>query len=51
MMQPVDDRVDHVRGPAGARTLVEYGDYECPFSRPSRSIFHKLPLYRGVKSY
>jgi protein-disulfide isomerase len=22
---------DHVRGPAGARLLVVYGDYECPF--------------------
>ena len=29
----VDDAVDHVRGPAGARLIVEYGDYECPYSR------------------
>jgi protein-disulfide isomerase len=29
----VDDAVDHVRGPAGARIIVEYGDYECPYSR------------------
>ena len=32
-MQPVDETVDHVRGPAGAPTIVEYGDYECPYSR------------------
>jgi protein-disulfide isomerase len=32
-MEPLDDRVDHVRGPADARLLVEYGDYECPYSR------------------
>ena len=31
-MEPIDDR-DHVRGPETARLLVEYGDYECPFSR------------------
>jgi protein-disulfide isomerase len=29
----IDDAVDHVRGPAGARLIVEYGDYECPYSR------------------
>jgi protein-disulfide isomerase len=32
-MEPVDDTVDHVRrGPQG-RLIVEYGDYECPYSR------------------
>jgi protein-disulfide isomerase len=31
-MEPIDDQ-DHVRGPDTARLLVEYGDYECPFSR------------------
>jgi protein-disulfide isomerase len=24
---------DHVRGPTGARLILEYGDYECPDSR------------------
>jgi len=32
-LQPLDDAVDHVRGPAGAPVILEYGDYECPFSR------------------
>ena len=32
-MEPLDDAVDHVRGPAAARLIVEYGDYECPYSR------------------
>jgi len=32
-MEPLDEAVDHVRGPAAGRLLVEYGDYECPYSR------------------
>jgi protein-disulfide isomerase len=32
-MEPLDDKVDHVRGPADAGLIVEYGDYECPYSR------------------
>jgi hypothetical protein len=31
-MEPLDEAVDHVRGGVG-RLLVEYGDYECPYSR------------------
>src|SRR6266567_1787567 len=33
MIEPLDQAVDHVRGPAAARLIVEYGDYECPYSR------------------
>jgi protein-disulfide isomerase len=32
-MEPLDDAVDHVRGPSAAPLIVEYGDYECPYSR------------------
>jgi protein-disulfide isomerase len=32
-MEPLEEEVDHVRGPSAARVLVEYGDYECPYSR------------------
>ena len=32
-MEPLDDAIDHVRGPSAGRVIVEYGDYECPFSR------------------
>jgi protein-disulfide isomerase len=39
MIPPLQDGVDHVRGPAAARLIVEYGDYECPYSRQAyRSI-------------
>ena len=32
-MEPLDEAIDHVRGPATGRLIVEYGDYECPYSR------------------
>src|SRR6476620_7728380 len=32
-VEPLDAVVDHVRGPAAGRLILEYGDYECPFSR------------------
>jgi protein-disulfide isomerase len=28
-----DEAVDHVRGPAEGRLIIEYCDYECPYSR------------------
>ena len=38
-MEPLEEEVDHVRGPSAARVLVEYGDYECPYSRQA---FHAI---------
>src|SRR6266702_1811374 len=32
-LQPVDETVDHVRGAPTGRLILEYGDYECPYSR------------------
>jgi protein-disulfide isomerase len=34
---------DHAQGPANAAiTLVQYGDYECPYTRASRHSVHRL---------
>jgi protein-disulfide isomerase len=41
MISPLDEDVDHVRGPKGATVIVEYGDYECPYSRQA---------YRAIES-
>ena len=32
-MEPLDEAVDHVRGPTGASLILEYGAYECPYSK------------------
>jgi protein-disulfide isomerase len=32
-MEPVEEVVDHVRGGSAGHLIVEYGDYECPYSR------------------
>jgi len=32
-VQPLDEQIDHVRGEPGATVILEYGDYECPYSR------------------
>src|SRR6201987_4710546 len=33
LVAPLEEGVDHVRGEPGARLILEYGDYECPYSR------------------
>ncbi len=39
---PVTDE-DHVQGPLDAQvTLLQYGDYECPYTRMSRHSIHAL---------
>src|ERR1700745_4132107 len=39
IVEPLDEDVDHVRGEPGATVVLEYGDYECPYSRQAfRSI-------------
>ena len=39
IVAPIEDRVDHVRGPAESPVILEYGDYECPYSRQA---FHEI---------
>jgi formate-nitrite transporter family protein len=50
-MEPLDDAVDHVRGGPAGPLVVEYGDYECPYSRRAfREIEHvERRLGEGVR--
>jgi protein-disulfide isomerase len=33
VLAPLEGSIDHVRGPDSAAVILEYGDYECPYSR------------------
>ena len=57
VIEPLDTEVDHLRGPADEHVILEYGDYECPYSRyayrlieaieaelPIRFAFRHFPL-------
>src|SRR5436309_8813579 len=46
-MEPLDEAVDHVRGPSDAPLIVEYGDYECPYSRQA---FREIERVQGERS-
>ena len=46
-MQPLDPTVDHVRGSSEGRLIVEYGDYECPYSRQALREIERLERRPG----
>jgi protein-disulfide isomerase len=51
-LEPIDDAIDHVRGPAQGPTLLVYGDYECPYTRKAlreiQTLVAKDPSVRLV---
>jgi Na+/H+ antiporter NhaA/predicted DsbA family dithiol-disulfide isomerase len=49
---PVDPERDHVRGPEDASvTLVEYGDFECPFCGQAEPVIRELLRDHGDVRY
>jgi formate-nitrite transporter family protein len=48
-VQPLDDGVDHVRGPASARLVLEYGDFECPYSRQAYRAIERLEQRQDIR--
>jgi protein-disulfide isomerase len=45
---PVDDERDHIQGPAdAAATLVQYGDYECPYCGAAYPIIKEVQARMG----
>ncbi len=46
-MEPIDEAVDHVRGGAAGRLILEYGDYECPYSRAAFRAVQRVESQLG----
>ncbi len=38
----IEDGIDHVRGRAGGRLILVYGDYECPYTRKAFLAIERL---------
>ncbi len=49
---PVDPEVDHLRGPADAPvTIVEYGDFECPYCGRAEPVIREFLAEHGDVGY
>ena len=46
-MEPLDAALDHVRGSAVGRLILEYGDYECPYSRQAFREIERVERQMG----
>jgi protein-disulfide isomerase len=44
MIEPIDEQIDHLRGPANSRLILEYGDYECPYARLAFRYIERLQM-------
>ena len=52
LADPVDADRDHIRGPADAHvTLVEYGDFECPYCGQAEAVVRELLVDFGDLRY
>ena len=47
MIESLDEAVDHVRGSKTGRLVVEYGDYECPYSRQAFRAIERVEAQLG----
>ena len=43
----LDEKVDHVRGSPAGRLIIEYGDYECPYSRQAHHAIEQVERQLG----
>ena len=46
-LTPLEGTVDHIRGPANAPVILEYGDYECPYSRRAFRAIERVERLRA----
>lgn len=48
-IEPLNKAVDHIRGAEDAVTILEYGDYECPFSRRAYRAIQRLESSHRIR--
>ena len=48
-VEPLDEEIDHVRGPMDGRLVIEYGDYECPYSRRAFREIQRIEQQPGSR--
>jgi Na+:H+ antiporter, NhaA family len=48
-LAPLDEAVDHLRGPITGRLILEYGDYECPYSRRALREIERVERDMGTQ--
>jgi protein-disulfide isomerase len=46
-MDPLDQATDHIRGGPAGRLIVEYGDYECPYSSQAFRAIERVEQQLG----
>jgi len=46
-LAPLDEKVDHVRDSVAGRLIIEYGDYECPYSRQAFRAIEQVERQLG----
>ena len=46
-LAPLDEIVDHVRGSPGGHLIIEYGDYQCPYSRQAFHAIEQVERHLG----
>src|SRR5579872_7568524 len=46
-VEPLDETVDHVRGPVGTPLILVYGDYECPYTRAAYRNIERIETERS----
>ncbi len=46
-LAPLDEEADHVRGSSAGRVILEYGDYECPYSRQAFRAIEQVERQLG----
>ena len=46
-LAPLDEKADHVRGSPGGPLILEYGDYQCPYSRQALHAIEQIERQLG----